>query len=89
MELEFPRPKRKRESPSKDVPLVYGQKMQYANTDETRPLSDKEVADVKRITKRFHYYANAVDAAMLHTKRKEDERATARRETKQSLKLLS
>ena len=40
--------------------------MQYANTDETRPLSDEEVADVKRITKRFHYYANAVDATMLH-----------------------
>ena len=66
MELNFPRPKRKRESPSKDVPLVYGQKMQYANTDKTRPLSDEEITDVKRITKRFHYYANAVDATMLH-----------------------
>ena len=31
-----------------------------------RPLPDEEVADVKRITKRFHYCANAADAGMLH-----------------------
>ena len=40
--------------------------MQHANTDKTRPLSDEEITDVKRITKRFHYCASAAGAAMLH-----------------------
>lgn len=65
-ELEHPHPRQHHKGPSKAVQKVYGQKIQYAASDGSPPMSPAEIKYKQRAVGKFLFYARAIDNTMLH-----------------------
>ena len=66
MELEHGPPTQHHKGPSKAVPKNYGQKIQYAATNTSSPMSQQEIKFKQRAVGKFLFYARAIDNTMLH-----------------------
>jgi len=53
--------------PAKLEPILYGQKIQYASTDDSPPVTATQTTFIREVIGVFLYYARAVDPTMLST----------------------
>ena len=65
-EFEHCIPKQFCSSPSKYTTPTYGQRTQYASTDDSPHLSPTAINFVQKITGKFLFYSRAIDNTMLH-----------------------
>jgi len=65
-ELEHSLPSKAYHAPSRYTAPRYGEKIQYAKVDETKPLGKKQIHFIQRAVGKLLYYARAVDHTMLH-----------------------
>ena len=66
IELEHNMPKQNHKGPSKAIQRVYGQKVQYAETDDSLPMTPIEIKLKQQAVGKFLFYARAIDNTMLH-----------------------
>ena len=66
IELEHDLPKQTHKGPSKAIQRVYGQKIQFAETDDSPPMTPIEIKYKQRAVGKFLFYARAIDNTMLH-----------------------
>ena len=53
--------------PAKFEPILYGQKVQYATSDDSPMVSESQTTFIREVIGVFLYYARAVDPTMIHT----------------------